>query len=291
MSKTISNDLKTHMAGTLTSMATCWRVTRVDGTEYFFTDLDVDLTVDGDLYEAASGMLPTAPAQKADLSVDDIEVVSFLESTKIDAAALRAGDFDFATVDIFQVNYKDLTQGKLWLAQGWTLGAVTINDEDFRAELRSLFQHLQQMIVELTSPTCRATLGDARCGVDLDDSAGTFRHEGAVTAVGSNRLFLDSSVTESTDVFRYGKVVWADGSAGGANAGRSMQIKKYTVIGDIFELVEPMPDTIQTGDQYTAFFGCDKKLATCRDTFNIVVNFRGEPFIPGNDETLKVSVP
>lgn len=33
---------------------------------------------------------------------------------------------------------------------------------------------------------------------------------------------------------------------------------------------------------------CDKQLSTCRDTFHNVINFRGEPFVPGIDRLLQV---
>ena len=29
--------------------------------------------------------------------------------------------------------------------------------------------------------------------------------------------------------------------------------------------------------------GCNKNFATCRDRFANAVNFRGEPYLPGND--------
>jgi uncharacterized phage protein (TIGR02218 family) len=50
-----------------------------------------------------------------------------------------------------------------------------------------------------------------------------------------------------------------------------------------FELWETMPFDIAIGDTFDVTAGCDKSLATCRGRFNNVPNFRGFPYIPGND--------
>lgn len=107
MSKSISNTLKAALAAEVSTIATCWRITREDGTEFFFTDHDIDLIIDDDTYEAASGMTSTQISQKRDMSVDNLECLAFLESDKIREADIIAGLFDFATVDIFLVNYED----------------------------------------------------------------------------------------------------------------------------------------------------------------------------------------
>ncbi|MEE9451185.1 MAG: phage BR0599 family protein [Gammaproteobacteria bacterium] len=41
------------------------------------------------------------------------------------------------------------------------------------------------------------------------------------------------------------------------------------------------------GDAYSVYRGCNKTLGTCRDVFGNVVNFRGEPHLPGVDQIFK----
>jgi uncharacterized phage protein (TIGR02218 family) len=107
MSKEIGSALLDHLAQNVTTMATCWKITRQDAVQFFFTDHDVDLLIDGDTYEAASGALPTTLTQKRDAAVDNMEIMSFIESDKITEADIMAGKFDYALVDIFIVNYED----------------------------------------------------------------------------------------------------------------------------------------------------------------------------------------
>ena len=48
--KTVSAALAAHIAGPVTTLATCWRITRTDGLVFRFTDHDRDLAADGEVY-------------------------------------------------------------------------------------------------------------------------------------------------------------------------------------------------------------------------------------------------
>ena len=73
----------------------------------------------------------------------------------------------------------------------------------------------------------------------------------------------------------------------GANAGRSMEVKAWTSATATVTLFLPMPAPIQVGDTQTLYPGCRKTTADCRDKFANIVNFRGEPFVPGLDGLLQ----
>jgi uncharacterized phage protein (TIGR02218 family) len=105
--KTITDEFKSHLEGEVTTVAICWKITRKDGQQFFFTDHDRDVVVDGDTYEAASGVLPMSMTQKDDLSVPNMNAVAFLSSDKIVEADIVAGLFDEAVVDIFAINYEE----------------------------------------------------------------------------------------------------------------------------------------------------------------------------------------
>lgn len=297
MSKTISVELKAHLASEVTTIATCLKLVRLDGAEYFFTDHDTDLTIDGDTYEATDGMIPTSISQSNGLSVDNMEIVALLGFDRVEEADIAAGLFDYAAVDIFIVNYQDLTMGVMYLLKGWTIGSVEIRDNTFQAEIRGKAQRLQQNLCETYTPECRAELGDSRCGVDIEDSAQTYWASGTVTAVSDRKIFADSSLGSEAyevDVFVYGKLTWSEPGSGdsytGNNAGREMEIKAFNNGNGAFELFEAMPEDIEVGDEFVVTFGCDKDIETCKNRFNNVVNFRGEPFIPGWDRVMDIII-
>lgn len=83
--------------------------------------------------------------------------------------------------------------------------------------------------------------------------------------------------TYGVGYFAYGKVTWT----GGQNKGYSMEVKGFAP-GQV-TLAMPMVYPIAAGDTYSIVAGCDKQFGTCRDRWNNVVHFRGEPYIPGPD--------
>jgi uncharacterized phage protein (TIGR02218 family) len=165
--KTASVGLTAHLAGDVTTLATCWRLQRTDGLVLGFTDHDRDLVVSATTYRASTGYQRSAIASRADLSVDENEITGILNAAEITEADLRAGLWDGAEVRIFLVNHQDLTMGDVKLRRG-QLGEVMVNDDGtFRSELRGLSQALQQTVGEQYTPECRADLGDARCRIPI----------------------------------------------------------------------------------------------------------------------------
>jgi len=273
--KSATSQLAAHLAGETTTLATCWKVTRRDGEVFGFTDHDFDLTVDGQVYEARTGYTRSAVHAIADLSVDNLDIESALDSETLNAADLRAGVWDGAEVEIFLINWAALSQGRIILKRG-TIGQIDLKDTVFKAELRGLTQALSQQIVELYTPDCRADLGDARCNVDI----AALNVAGSVTAVTDRYGFTDSSRTEADGYWNGGLVTWTSGE----NAGRKMEVGTFAA--GMFSLFLPMPSEIALGDTYSVYPGCDKTFATCKSRFNNVLNFRGEPHVPGSDKVL-----
>lgn len=274
--RTIGGSLKTHMAGKTTTLATCWRLTRADGVVMGFTDHDRALLIDGVSYEPASGMTRSALSQRADLSVGNSEVSAILESGTITEVDLNAGKYDNALVVQFICNWADLTMGGITVGYG-RIGNITVGRGQFVAELRGLSQNLQQTVGERYSRTCRADLGDARCGVAL----AAYTVTGTVTAVTSNQVFTDSGRAEAAGHFNYGLVTWI----GGNNAGLKKEVKAFA--GGAFTLFDAMRLPVQVGDTYSVYAGCNKLFETCKIKFANAVNFRGEPHIPGIDSAMK----
>ena len=274
--KTASSQLATHIGGETTTLATCWKVTRRDGSIFGFTDFDKNLTVDSLVYQARSGYTRSAIHTIANLAVDNLDIESAIDSETLSAADLRAGVWDGATIEIFLVNWANIANGKVILKRG-TIGEVELKDTVFRAELRGLSQALSQQIVELYTPDCRADLGDTRCKVNLAALTVT----GGITAVTDRRSFTDTSRAEAVNYWNGGLLTWTSG----ANVCRKMEVKAFAS-GGAFTLFLPMPSTVAVGDNYSLRPGCDKKFSTCKDRYNNVKNFRGEPNVPGNDQVL-----
>ena len=212
MSKTLTAGMDAHLLLEVTSLATCWRLTRTDGTEFFFTDHDQDVTFEGDTYKAETGYSRTAIQNDATLAVDNLDIEGVFDSAEITETDLRAGLFDFAQIRIFVINWDDLTDGAVKMRNG-KLGEVVLTEQGvFRAELRGLTQALSQSIGEVYQPECRADLGDSRCKVPVDPplvaaqpaySLGAFVK--ASTAGGSTQEQFENRIYEATTAGTTGK--------------------------------------------------------------------------------------
>lgn len=72
---------------------------------------------------------------------------------------------------------------------------------------------------------------------------------------------------------------------GGANAGLSFEIRESS--GGRLQLFERPPHPVEIGDAIEVVPGCDKRPETCRERYANLLNFRGEPFLPGSDALLR----
>ena len=274
--KTASINLKNHLAQEVTTLATCWKVTLSNDTVLGFTDHAADLVIDGVTFQAAIGYTPSNVTTSNNLAVDNLEVTALIDSSSITEADVLAGLWDYAEVEIFAVNYEDLTQGHLHQRKGH-LGNVSIERSQAQAELRGMMQAYTNAIGEVTTPTCRAQFCDARCGL----TAASYTVTGSITSITDTRHIADSTLTEDDDYFTYGLITMTSGN----NNGLSMEIKGYTQSGGAIELVLPFPYALAVSDTYSMIAGCDKTFDTCIG-FSNAINFRGEPHIPGIDKAL-----
>lgn len=271
--KSASANLQNHLAGSVSTLALCIKITRRDSTVFAFTTHTSDLVVSSVTYVSAGGSFsPHMIKTSGDMSVDNTDVEALIDSSYITDSDLLAGKFDYADVEFFMVNYKAVADGILRLRKG-TLGEIESNGDTFRAELRGLTQHLQQVIGRLYGKRCDADLGDARCTVSL----AAYTVTSTVTSVASKQQFNGGSVPAAAG----GKLTWTSGN----NNGLSMEVQ--AVSGSTIALSLPMPFTIQIGDGYSVYRGCDKLPDTCRVVFNNILNIRAFPFIPGNDRAMQ----
>ena len=278
MVRSISAALQAHLNEEATTIAMLWRLTRQDDVVMGFTNYDVDIEHNGLTYVAMEGFSPSEVKINDDFSVNNSDVEGILSSGVITEAHLSGGVYDFATVEVFYINPNDVPAGAILIKRGY-VGEVQMNNGTFVAEVRGLGEHLQRTIGEVYSPNCRATLGDARCGVDIE----VLTVAGSVTEVIDNQTFKDSSLTQENAYFIGGRVKWTSGS----NNLLTMEVKEFLATEVVLML--PMTSNIDIGDTFEIISGCDKSLKTCNDKFSNILNFRGEPNVPGNDKIFETS--
>ena len=260
-------------------IATCSLITRSDGTKIGATDSDTKIIIDGITYSAELGIRPAQLSKSNDLKVDNTSANSTysVDDEGVTEQDLRNGLYDNARFQIFQVNLEDLPTAltnsprKHNLMFDGYIGRVIKSDRQWTFECASKVYKLGQKTGEVTSQSCRYTLGDSRCTKNLT----AFTNSHTVTAVASRNLFTANS-PQADGYYAGGVVIWLTGN----NAGFKSEPFTYTN-GQFF--IDKAPYAIQIGDTFTGIIGCNKDIDTCRDVFNNVINFGAEVDVRGEN--------
>lgn len=267
-----------------------------------FTDHDIDILYDDGegpvLYLARTGATWSAIDSKADMSPDNLEIDSFLESDLITEADLRGGLYDGSECTIYLVNWSDLTQKHLTLRYG-VFGKVKIVNGLFTTEIRGLAYALGFTIGDYYGPLCRAELFSTPqnspgrqwyCNLN----AALFTQNGTVASspdalhiVPSPGLIAKGGSggggAAPAGWFDFGLIVFTSG----ANQNLKYEIESWD--GTTLTLEFPLANPVAAGDTFTIEPGCDKLLTTCINKYNNAVNHRGEAWIPGLDAVLDIN--
>lgn len=148
-----------------------------------------------------------------------------------------------------------------------------------------------------SSPTFNTTVGATTTdGTAVFTARDAFVRHSTVTSVTDRRQFTVSTVDINDsraidDWFNVGALVFESGN----NIYQTQEIKDWGSSGATV-LYLPVPFDITVGDVVYLVPGCDKQRTTCKNKFAIalstlfpsgnVVNFRGEPDLPGEDAVL-----
>ena len=271
-------DLLAHLADGAATLCRAWVVQRRDGLALGFTDHDRDLSFEGIVFQAETGMTARALMQTTGLAVDNTEAVGALSSGAITEADLLAGRYDAAQVRCWLVNWSDVAQ-RLLQFRG-TFGEIIRSGGAFRAELRGLTESLNQPQGRVYQRNCAAILGDAQCR--FDPGRPGFSVDLTVATQQEGRVFaMSGALGFAANWFEKGRFRLLDGSA----RGQIGLIKFDRIEGGqrVIELWDRIGPQVAAGDRIRLEAGCDRRAETCQGKFNNFNNFRGFPHIPGED--------
>ena len=286
MSTTLPVALQAHLDGENATIGELLRLTRADNTVFGFTSAGEDVTISAVLYSATQGLTISSLASSSGLAVDNLELSTIDDGTLFTRAQILGGVWQNAAFVLSRYNWASPSDGVEPLMAG-TIGQVGLREGMVVAELRGLQQYLQQNVGNVTTRTCRARFADFptpngsnRCRL----VAASFTRTGNVVSAVTSRLVFTSSGlwTAFPNADRYGEgfLTWT----AGANIGMSAKVTTYVASG-VITLSSPAISPIVNGDTFTIIAGCRKRLTEdCKTKFTNVLNFQGEPHLPGVDK-------
>lgn len=255
--------------GGVISLAMLMTIRRRDGQVARLTDYDRPVKFGGNTYQPQAGLKRSALSVSEGLGVDSMEVEGYYDGI-LTEESMRKGKFDAAEVDVVfcEASSPD-TYGAIGMFYGF-VGDMKRHRDKFTLSVNGFTVLLQQELCEVTSPDCRANLGDARCKVNMTPHTYT----GTITGIVSANEYT-VSVSQPAGRFTYGTVEFTSG----LNIGAVIEIKDSPT-GRI-KLFLPPEYTVSVGDAITLMAGCDKTATTCANVYNNIINFQGEPHLPG----------
>lgn len=190
--------------------------------------------------------------------------------------AVRTGALDGARVQlerIFMPSPGDTSAGTVILFAGRVAEASPERDAvalTVKSDLELLNTLFPRNVFQ---PGCAYTLFDSGCALAKASWAVSLS-----ALAGSSATSLTATDSHASGYFDLGTITFTTG----ALAGQSFTVKAQTLSGSTatFTFAAPLPAAPAAGDAFTAYPGCDKRLATCQSKFNNAQHFRGYPLIP-----------
>lgn len=286
-----------HIAQVTTTLTRCLRIQRTDGLVLCLTAFNRSLSLDpglgsptgspsGEVYEPFGlNRMDLQSSNNMDVGTTECFLI---QSDSLTDDDLLLGRWDFAEYLLFEVNWADLSMGRILLQTG-NLGIVRAGRLKFETELLSLMQHVENSIGNLNSAQCIANLGDSLCQVDLTGNvAGSpsvpITVTGSLTSIDSDYYGMhDTARTEADGWFSNGIMTLTSG----AYSGLQFEVRAYTT--GFWVLFIAIPSGVTVGTTYSMSRGCDKSRRTCIDIFDNILHRRASDWTQGNDKAMQVA--
>jgi len=276
MSRTVSAALKAGLAANPHRLVRLLTIKRPDGAVFRLCDGNRDVIVGADTYTAKPGFRTSQVTLTNDGNVGTLDLaLPNAPAFQFSTGNILAGVWEHSSVSLAIADRSQPTAGVMEIFEG-LIGAASYEDDGqgfYTFEVRGRIDLGRAMLVETYGPTCRADLGDARCRWPLLSNGRT----GTVNTIAGRTITATLSDVPANGYLDGGTLQWQSG----ANKGFAQEVRRQ--IGGSISLWLSPRFPIAKGDTFTVYPGCDKRLETCMAKFNNLVNFQGEPYLPGSD--------
>lgn len=253
----------------------CGRVVCRSGLTIRIAAYPHDLTMsNATVYQAGSGFEYSGYTAEASFAASVVDLEGFIGYAGITRDKLASGLFDGAVCYYFTTSFLAPVEDDQPDMKA-TFGKTTLDDERFKIEQMALVDLLGQDFGLTYTAFCPKKFGGQEyggCQVDLT----ALDEVGAVTHVISPTVFRDSSRGNPDDYFGWGYITFTSGDNVGLDA---IRIDSYAADGTFTLMMAPYyPLTV--GTTFSVVPGCRGRMEDCRDKFNNIQRFGGDPWIP-----------
>lgn len=273
--KSVSPQMTTALADKTTYLVRVWRLELANGDLFYFTDSNVNIAYDGNLYLADPGIRVSAVQATVDGQGDNAQIEVRASAEFLNQRQIRSGLLDLASFELEYVDWRDPDNyGPVPIFSGSVID-VSFNDKG-KAAIQldgNGGNGFINRIGDVYSRLCRAQLGDEQCKVDLE----ALKSEILITTVSADGYSFTSNqlIAFANDGYlEFGKIRFITGD----NTSYSYEVAKFVSSTGTVTLANTPRAPLVPGDALHIYPGCDKQMATCRDRFSNLPNHRAEPY-------------
>lgn len=276
--RTIPAALQTAIAKEALSLCRLVRITRQDAVVLSLTDSVYTLGIGVEAFRADIGFTISSIAVGLNLSqASGVTLSIALTDSGVTKNDVRSRRYYGATVEIYECDWTNPEDTMLLVFSGM-VGRATLSDSGAVDLEVNPPQDDASFADEQYSQTCRANLGDERCGFPID----AFKISFTVVSVPDDTSFVidtfgpSAAANPTADYFGLGQLKFSSGD----NAGWAVDVLSGNFATKTVSMFFPTPSPIVAGDTGLIYPGCNRQYSTCSGKFGNSVNFRGEPFAP-----------
>lgn len=251
----------------------------------------------------------TAKRRQNELETDNRQGRGFLNSALISPADLRAGRYEGALVDEYLVDTRTPWLGPIDHSK-YRIIETNYDGQVWNFSLGSKVEKISIQHGDTFGPNCRVELfsqGVGKCNLSpiafsvefvVNSSLGFTTRSRIYSTTGSD---IQSQAFPATGWFDDGTMYFINLPNGGLKRMIKSYVKPGVGLPVYFDLQEPLPFDVYPAGEGSTFHprhvyvlpGCNKQAGInsaaghCKNKFNNLVNFQGEPYIPGRDAATK----
>ncbi len=268
-----------HKSPDMVLIADLYEITLKSAAVLRYCTADQPIVYDGQSYGTQIQFDRPQISWKAGLEVDTMTVKTYADGNDLIEGIpfheyLRRGGLDGAYLVLRRAYYADPNLppvAVLWRFSG-LLDAPQTDGLTAQLTVKSYLTVLDTKLPRnlYQAPCGHGHLYDAGCAVNRDDYAVS-----GVVQAGSTNLVIQTLLANPAGWFDLGVMQFTSG----ALAGTTRTIKSYGNDGSL-TVIPPLLSAPASGDEFTAWPGCDRTLATCEAKFSNKLRYRGQPWIP-----------
>lgn len=273
--------------------ASCWRIslTKVANRVYRFTDHPEDIFLtNGEKFQAMDGMDGSAEQRRDRFQGANRDIRGLISDSQITDTDLRDGIFADSIIDEYLVDTRLAGVSPISVTRYFVKG-VSFDGSIWNADIDGIDSQYRQPVGENWGPMCRVEVfstGPGKCNVSTDGFFETSQIDLVLEARSQFIFTVSNSLWEENGFGNDGFCTFGSGG----NTGWKSRIKFHvsdTSLGTI-TVHERTPYDLAVGDVIIMLPGCNKQaqgtasdVAHCRNRYDNILNFQGEPLIPGGD--------